>query len=83
MDNILSRIYKPFSLGSKSAQNTNRDEVIIELRAIRDQINCTQAFFENECDDDMIEACVYELEALKARHRYLTKLLRLCEQKSN
>lgn len=83
MDNILSRIYKPFLSNGKQAQNTNREEVVIELRAIRDQINSAQAFFENECDEDMIEACVYELEALKARHRYLTKLLRVCEQKTN
>ena len=32
---------------------------------------CNDLWFELECDENLIEACIYQREALQARYRYL------------
>lgn len=49
------------------------------LEAIRDvcrQLDNARLRFEMESDNDLIEASIYEMEALRARYRYLLKVAR-------
>lgn len=45
-----------------------------DIRSTIIQINSVRRWFDTESDADMIEACVYQLESLEARYRYLIKL---------
>jgi len=79
MENIFNRIARPdfFTQNNCTKSGTlNQKELLAELKKVRMQIACAQTFFDNECDFDMIDACVFELESLNARHRYLMRLIR-------
>ena len=45
-----------------------------EIRATVNQINSARIWFESESDEDLIEACVFQLEALEAQYRYLLRM---------
>lgn len=44
------------------------------IREVCAQLDHVQARFEMECDGDLIDACIYEMEALRSRYRYLLRL---------
>lgn len=39
-----------------------------EMDEIRDQLRCAYAAFDNTTDRDMMDACIFEINALKARY---------------
>lgn len=39
-----------------------------ELAGIRQQLRCAYAAFDNTTDRDMMDACIFEINALKARY---------------
>ena len=43
------------------------------IREVCRQLENVQARFEMENDSDLIEACIYEMESLRARYRYLLR----------
>lgn len=45
-----------------------------EIRSTVAMIHAMQQWFDTECDADLIEACVFQLESLEARYRYLLRL---------
>ena len=50
------------------------------LTAIRDtcrRMDNAKLRFEMESDSDLIEACIYEMESLRARYRYLLRMARM------
>lgn len=52
------------------------NDVLLAIREVCSQMDSVQARFEMECDADLIDACIYELEALRARYRYLLRQAR-------
>lgn len=53
----------------------NSDERLLEdIRVICRMIDDAYARFQMQQDDDLVEASIYEIEALKARYRYLLRL---------
>ena len=53
--------------------NAKRIRFFNELREICAQIKCTDMWFEMEEDEDLIDASIYQREALNARYRYLLR----------
>jgi len=53
-----------------------KDRLIEEIREVRRQIGGVQALFAMETDEDLLDAAIYQHEALEARHRYLLRLAR-------
>ena len=45
-----------------------------EIRSTLAMINAMHQWFNTECDADLIEACVFQLESLEARYRYLLRM---------
>jgi len=45
-----------------------------EIRSTVSMINAMHQWFNTESDADLIEACVFQLESLEARYRYLLRL---------
>lgn len=67
---------KDIFAGKNSQQailNAKRKRFLNELREIYCQIKCTDMWFEMEDDEDLIEASIYQREALNARYRYLLR----------
>ena len=42
-----------------------------EIRAVNRALTLAQARFDQTADSDLTDACIYEINALHARHRYL------------
>ncbi len=49
------------------------DELLTAIRDVCARIDNVNARFSMESDGDMIEACIYELESLRAHYRYLLR----------
>ena len=51
-------------------------KLIQDIREVRRQLEGTHAFFALESDEDLLDAAIYQREALQARYRYLLRLAR-------
>ena len=72
--NAIKEIFKGKSSNEKNIlKNTKKLRFLNEIREICAQIKCTEMWFEMEDDDDLIEASIYQREALNARYRYLLR----------
>ena len=72
--NAIKEILKGKSNSEKNIlKNTKKLRFLNEIREICAQIKCTEMWFEMEDDDDLIEASIYQREALNARYRYLLR----------
>lgn len=52
------------------------NELVLAIRDICARIERVNAHFDMESDEDLIEACIYEREALRARYRFLLRQAR-------
>jgi hypothetical protein len=50
--------------------------LVEEIREVRRQIEAVRACFALETDDDLLDAAIYQHEALQARYRYLLRQAR-------
>lgn len=53
---------------------TPEQKLLNEIREVCRKIEAAYENFSYEQDDDLVEATIYEIEALKARYRYLLRL---------
>jgi len=52
------------------------NRLIQDIREVRRQLEAAYAFFALETDEDLLDAAIYQREALQARYRYLLRLAR-------
>ena len=61
--------------------------LIKTIREVCAQMDATQLQFAEESDPDLIEASIYEMQALRARYRYLLRTARLqgvtCQERAH
>ena len=50
--------------------------LIEDIREVRRQLEGNHAIFALETDEDLLDAAIYQREALQARYRYLLRLAR-------
>ena len=55
---------------------SQKKEVSEALRQVSAAIEAVEADFNEVCDDDLLEAMIYERSALRARYSYLLKELK-------
>lgn len=53
---------------------SGKDVLLREIREVNRQIHCNNAWFQLESNGDLIESCIYQGEALRARYRYLLSI---------
>lgn len=67
----------PFLAKAKAEQDAQKtaenEQLIQEIRIVCDKIQSTEMKFQMICDDDLVESCIYELEALHAKYRFLLR----------
>ena len=49
-------------------------EIVEEIQDVCRQLAYNECWFQMECDENLIEACIYQREELRARYRYLLNL---------
>ena len=64
----------PIETTKRSA--SERDALIEELRETQRNLSAANARFNTVTQPELIEQCVYEVNALKARHAYFIRVLR-------
>ena len=48
-------------------------DVINEIRRINSELDEAYRFFQNQTDEDLVEAGIYRIKELRAKHSYLIK----------
>ena len=56
---------------TQRADQSEQKKLLDEIRAVCMQVRIVQHRFDQICDPDLMDACIYEMEALHARYRYL------------
>lgn len=51
-------------------------QIIGEIRKINNELEQAYESFQNQTDDDLLEASIYRIKELRSRHNYLMKLAR-------
>ena len=67
METVLKLIQRVDSRETDKKQEQEKRQ----LREVARLMACNDLWFELECDENLIEACIYQREALQARYRYL------------
>ena len=67
------RLLSAEKLRAKESE-TPEQKLLNEIREVCRKIETAYENFGYEQDDDLVEAAIYEIEALKARYRYLLRL---------
>lgn len=52
------------------------DSIILQIRETSQRLESAYSRFENECNEDLLDSIIYEIQSLKAKYRYLLKLAR-------
>lgn len=51
-------------------------QIIGEIRKVNSELEQAYESFQNQTDDDLLEASIYRIKELRSRHNYLMKLAR-------
>lgn len=74
MNNLFENLKLVINKEKKNKEeNPSKDVLLKEIRSVMADIACADTWFEFEEDSDMLESCIYYIESLKARYRYLLK----------
>ena len=63
----------PFRRGTTALREVERRQLQESLERVRLELNQAYAAFNMADDADLVESCVFEINALKARYNYLLK----------
>ena len=73
MEGILRSKIMPWSKGISTPRAEETNRIIEDIKAVLEMIDSAEQRFNQEQDEDLLEACIYENKALAARYRYLIK----------
>ncbi len=71
----------PFPRRGRSRQENERQELQRCIEEVKKSLNQAYTAFNMADDTDLIESCVYEINALQARYNYLVKQRKWLEEK--
>ena len=69
------RRFSPFQAKDNLSQAEQR-QILSQLLEARQRLRAAENYFQNVCDPDLIEECIYELNAIETRYRYLLRRAR-------
>lgn len=72
MESVL-RLLQHTGCETQKAKEDGR-EIIEEIQDVSRQLAYNECWFQMECDENLIDACIYQREELRARYRYLLDL---------
>lgn len=60
----------------KPVLQSESNEIVRQIRETSEKLNSAYSRFEYECNEDLLESVIYEIQSLKALYRYLLKKAR-------
>ena len=60
----------------KPVLQSESNEIVRQIRETATKLNSAYSRFEYECNEDLLESVIYEIQSLKALYRYLIKTAR-------
>ena len=60
-------------------QEEERRQLMEGMKQTRDQLNFAYAQFNTYSDPDLVDACVYEINALQSRYSYFVRQVKLLD----
>ena len=73
MEGILQTVLRPIQLIKEKTALAAKDPLIEEIETVKEELKSVQNRFDLLTDFDLTDACIYEMEALEARYRFLLK----------
>ncbi|MBW7573242.1 DUF2508 family protein [Caproiciproducens faecalis] len=55
-------------------ENEDKKKIVEEIKEVCRLIACNDCWFELECDENLIDACIFQREELHSRYKYLLNL---------
>lgn len=68
-----------FSRRKAAERDEERRQLLEGMKQTRDQLNYAYAQFNTYSDPDLVDACVYEINALQSRYSYFVRQVKLLE----
>lgn len=56
-----------------------REELLNEIEEIKRSLETAHSNFDNACDPDLVDSCIYEMNAIQYKYKYLLKQMRKME----
>ncbi len=56
----------------------DNDSLLMQIRDTSQKLRTAYNRFENECNEDLLDSIIYEIQSLKALYRYLIKQAKEC-----
>lgn len=56
-----------------------REELLNEIEEIKQSLATAHSHFNTACDPDLVDSCIYEVNAIQYRYKYLLKEIRKVE----
>ena len=54
----------------------NKDAILKELKCVQMSIECINSQFENVVEPDLIDSCIYQLNAAYSKYTYLLRMIK-------
>ena len=64
------------SLFKKEKNETTFNPLISELESTKNDLTAAYSNFENAIDPDLVDSCIYELQAIQLRYKFLLTKIR-------
>ena len=64
----------------RSVPDTRLEELETEIRQARADLALAYRQFDMACDPELVEACIYQIQSLKARYNYLLRTIKARRQ---
>jgi hypothetical protein len=71
MDGAIAGVLRMYA--SRREEDTGSKQLIAEIESVKQNLDLVSSRFDFQSDPDLVEACIYEMQALAARYRYLTR----------
>lgn len=59
--------------------NTSREQLLSDLRLTKTALNDAYTNFENVVDPDLVDSCIYEVNAVQKRYHFLLKQVQMLD----
>lgn len=71
MDNVGRLILRAIPAEKKEKTRPDSGKLLEEIREVSRLLACNEVWFQQECDENLIDSCIYQRESLQARYRFL------------